>query len=696
MSILIIALAAVSAAPDAPRVIAELPRPPTIMVDAEDRFYLVEGGRVLRVGNDIEQRFQFGAPPGLAPVGYRVVVNRSGIVAALVSSRATKCDKNNNCSVTSHYAVTRCLPSGDCAMSAPAFQWKYSTKDGSGSRALGVGLSVDGKIGIGVERTRCSADNKCTTETIWQCDGKPCTAEAVRAMQESNLPTPPIARPDCRTKGSFDVGSFVMAADGRRVDIDASAQYVKRCGIDTKGRPHIVFHDPRSETLSHAWLSPSGKAEVEVLDAPESGIENAVAYLPDGRLVVFGYAYRNSFNKGLRATVVDPATEIDNSFWVDRSRDGNPGWGVVAAASSNGRILVAYKKDGRQGATKVLLYASLEAMLAHQVAEAEGWEALHRDFFVLGGVGALYPIWFARSLQPSTADDGVPGERIFDASYDLVSTPITSARLEARYGDLSFGITYLRSFINDQIEDAAGEVASEAFDWLIGSIGWDRLLFYHDVRLGVTLGRLRGRFTDDNGNADARLFDSNYQRYQLTLLNKYRFRYGLSYQTYDFHIPIYVYTAAANSRDYAFTESFTSDVKFHEGTFTLGYSRLDYAAKFENEVIDWFLDFDVGVGFSIADLQGAQTSTQEDIDTALALMLTFNVEIGVLLYRRFYSMYGLGLFARLGYKADGDFTGDSARPGPRDEDSIDSSDVSARYNRILIRHGPFIDLGIVF
>ena len=689
------------------QIVAQMDRPPPILVDAEDRFYMVQGRLVHRVTNRVDKIFRLPVPRGFSVRSTDVNVNRSGVIGALVSSSFTKCDKQGNCTTTNRYARVRCEPEGDCR-EIDHLQYVEPPKSKNSSSGLSSAVSVDGEVGFGVSRTTCNAKNKCSTSEIWRCGNRTCSADEVAKMRESNLPKPPLARPDCSSGLlSLSVGRFVVAGQGgarsssakRVIEVEGSAQYTKTCAVDYRGRPHITYHDPTSETLYHAWLPRRDLAQAEVveIDGPESGIANAMAFLPDGRTVVFGYAYRNAFNKGLRAAILDADGQPVTFFWVDRSRDGNPGWGVTAAGSSRGRILVAYQNDGKSSLAQVRLYESAQALEEGQVDEAFGWEANYRDFFVLGGAGALYPFWFVSSARPKVDEDGVAADRIFDADYDLLSSPITSARLEARIGDFSFGLTYLRSFINEQIEDGAGEVASEAFDWITGTIGWERLVFYHDVRLGVAVGRLRGRFKDNNGIAPDRIFDSDYQRYELTLLNKYRIRYGLAYQTYDFHIPIYVYAAPAGVRDYTFQESFTSDVRFHEGMFTLGYSRLDYAAKFETSVADWFLDFDVGVGFSLADLRGPTRQVAgENIDTTTAFMVTFNAEIGYMVYRRFYSMYGFGLFARAAYKAQGDFTGSTSRPDPREDDNVDDASVLARYNRFLIRHGPFIDVGLVF
>jgi hypothetical protein len=471
--------------------------------------------------------------------------------------------------------------------------------------------------------------------------------------------------------------------------------YQKTCKLDRLGRPHLVFHDPSSKSTTHAWLpARAQKPEAVTLFNRESGIYNAAAALPDGGVVVFAYAYKNPFNKGLVAAVLDRQGKDVDSFYVTRSVDDNPGWNVLAASSSSGRILLAYHGDARKKNAVVTLYDSWKAIRKHAPPEPKGWEQSYRNFFFLGGVGVFYPFWHVTSLKPSKED--VPADRIFSADYSMSSTLVNSFKVEGRWGDFSFGLAYLRAFIGDELEDAGGGLAAEAFDYLAGQIGWDRLVFYHDVRIEGAFSRVRGLFRDASGRGQDAIFSSDFTRIQLTLLNAYRIRYGLFYQSYDFHIPIYAYRARAGQAAYQFADSFSSDVRFHDIGLTIGYSRLDYAAKYENQVLDWYVDGDVGVGISLADLAQPRVVAGEEIGLVPTFMIPFNLEVGVLAYKRWHGLYGFGGYVRLGYKLSGNFTGLAGKPSDRDDDDRDDDDVTARYNRIALRHGPYIDIGLVF
>lgn len=664
--------------------------PRAVLTDGHDRLYLDFVDRVQVVEAGPGESLRVPVPDRFGLVGTRIRVNREGQLAVLVYAQRTE-----NEVITRRFAAHRCRIGEGCE-ALQQITYRDSTERVSRASMLGLGISPDGKLGFGVSHTVCPKKGECKTDVTWRCGGSACSAASVRDLQEANLPTPPIARPVCPASGlGLVVGHFELPT-GRTREVPGEAMYDKRCRIDAQGRPHIVYHDPAAKAFLHAWMTDAdAPPSIAPLDGPESGAANALAVLPDGGLLALGYAYRNPFNKGIMAHHLGPDGLLVESFWLARDKDGNPGRKIAAAASSAGRVLVVYQVDGLAAEAQARLYGSVAGTSLAAVPEAEGWEAEYQDHFFLAGGGATYPFWLALSIAPD-AEDGVPADKVFDAKYELASTPVLAFRGEGRYGDFNLGVTYLTSILGDQIEDAAGEIAREAFDWITGTIGWDRLLFYQDVRLEGMFGRMRGRFSDDNGFAPPQVFDSDYRRFTLTLLNAWRIRYGVFYQSYDFHIPVYVWNAPSGSAGYDFVDSFSANVGFHDVGVTVGYSRLDYAAKFEHEVFDWFVDFDAGLGLSFGALEETRMVGGQDISVLTAFMFDFDVEVGLLAYKRFYGLRGFGVFARGGYRAAGDWTGKPGRPDDRKEDDRDSSDTTARFHRFLLQHGPFVDVGLVF
>ena len=667
--------------------------PQAIHSDGQDRFYLAYRGQVLRVDHRVDGVYRFDRHIGNQWLrDMRTAVNREGVVGVVLHLRARRC--NHGCSA--RLVGLTCEKPGLCRVVRTV-----GLRAGRGvtNRLRGeIGLNPAGELGFGLDQTVCSRSKKrsrCSSTTTWYCPGGRCNRPRVLDLADANREVPPLARPECAGANiRLRTGAFVGARG--RVEVPGPAMYHKTCLIDRAGRPHIIFHDPSEKGIRHAWLPNTGaKVENELVDGPESGIYNAAAALPDGRLAIFAYTYRNAFNKGVTAVLLDRAGKEVDRYMVARARDENPGWGLRAAASPGGRILLAYHADARDKRPVVTVYDSTAQMKRYALPEPNGWERDYQNYFFLAGAGGFYPLWFFRSATPDDKD-GVPQNKIYKPRYDVESTLVNSFKFEGRYESLNLALTYMRGFINDAIEDAAGEVASTAFDKLMGSIGWDRLIFYHDLRLGAAYSRIRGRYRDANGFDADQVFDSDYTRFTATLLNAYRIRYGLFYQTYDFYIPVYVYRAAAGSTSYRFADSFGSGVRFHDVGVTIGYSRLDYAAKYENQVFDWFVDVDAGIGVSVGKLADARQVAGEQVGSAVSFMLPFNVELGLLAYKRFYALHGFGGYARVAYKLEGNYTGSVGKPDDRDSDKADDADVTARFNRFELRHGPYLDVGLVF
>ena len=83
------------------------------------------------------------------------------------------------------------------------------------------------------------------------------------------------------------------------------------------------------------------------------------------------------------------------------------------------------------------------------------------------------------------------------------------------------------------------------------------------------------------------------------------------------------------------------------------------------------------------------------LDKANALMMPFDVEIGGILLRRNERMRGAGFYTRLGYRAEGSLAGTSGPPG-EEEEAAEEARTFVGYDRFELRHGPFLDAGVVF
>ena len=119
--------------------------------------------------------------------------------------------------------------------------------------------------------------------------------------------------------------------------------------------------------------------------------------------MAFHCFYRNSYHKGVRATVwedgmADPVWTGD----IFASRDLNPGRRFLVAATPQGRIAAAWPNDARkkkEGWT-IRTWDHPGQLQQDEVAAPDGWEAKHKNWFVMAGAGAGYAMWNFSSPGP--------------------------------------------------------------------------------------------------------------------------------------------------------------------------------------------------------------------------------------------------------------------------------------------------------
>ena len=267
---------------------------------------------------------------------------------------------------------------------------------------------------------------------------------------------------------------------------------------------------------------------------------------------------------------------------------------------------------------------------------------------------------------------------------------------EARIGSLNLGLSYTSNLLADVVESNAGVGARRAFEVLNGFVGYDDLVWGHDVRVAVSRAKLEGVYTDDNNPGSSRSLKSELYEFDIGLLNQMRFRYGFTFRHYNLMQPVYVYYAPEGSEDYVFRGSDTVGSKVYRAALYLNYSKLDYLSKYETE----FSGFDIGGTLAIG--LGLSTWTQRTIggyDTSGTIQPAgrIGIHLGYLLYKRFYAAHGIGLFMKAGYRFQADAHGFSAgTPGDRDEDDLDSSQYEVKAVHYQFEQGPFLNFGFVY
>ena len=129
-----------------------------------------------------------------------------------------------------------------------------------------------------------------------------------------------------------------------------------------------------------------------------------------------------------------------------------------------------------------------------------------------------------------------------------------------------------------------------------------------------------------------------------------------------------------------------------------------------------FFDFDVGLGFSTAKLRDsvslspsvaifdeedplAEETVESDdgysFDSGMAFMVPFNFEVGLISMRRSYNLRGLGIFFRGGYRIEGNYAYTGSKSASSSQGAAEEK-LELGYERMEIRHAPFVMLGSVF
>ncbi len=657
-----------------------------IYTDSKNRFYADFGNTVYRITDEVDKEFSFFSPAeGFSAVSHQTSVAPSGVIYSMIRGRKTVYNKKGKVSKR-YYRVDfqKCLENGECINRKIA---SWSRSEGQKNYTKYSVKFIIGEKGTplySVSEIRCRHKKGCRTiNTEFFCDESSCNQQTMNEILQSERKVIPV----CRYGES---GVEIICANKKRKFYRIVLYDVTRF-YDSRGIPHIFFQNKNDKSFSHATVT-NGQIKEEKIDMPESGFSNAAAALPEGEIVAFSYFYRNPFYKGVLATFINRNGDKEQHV-VHRERDANPGWGLKAAATSRGRVMLSYKKDGRKSERVYRIFRNKEAVAEAALDEPEGWERDYRNFFFMGGGGIMYSFWHITSARPSSED--VPGDRIIKPDYNLADSLINEFSVEGRYGSFSLALTYLKSFISDKIEATAGKKAATSFDFLAGSIGFDKLFLGLDLRVSGKYGKIKGGYRDKAGLDSPAIFDSDYRFLSLSLLDAYRLRYSVFYQNYDFHIPVYAYKVEDGKKSFSFSDSFGAGVRFHDVGFTFGYSRLDYAVKYENKVFDWFVAGDIGIGLSIASLEKSRKVEDENISRVFTFMFPFNLEGGIIWYKRWHRIYGTGIYSKIGYRVNGNFTGFNSKPDDL-EDPVSGGFIHTSFQRTEIRHGPFLSLGFVF
>lgn len=135
---------------------------------------------------------------------------------------------------------------------------------------------------------------------------------------------------------------------------------------------------------------------------------------------------------------------------------------------------------------------------------------------------------------------------------------------------------------------------------------------------------------------------------------------------------------------------------YHNIDLLLGYSKLDYLAKYENSYFGPIADITLAGGLGIGTFDAIVPPTGK-ISDDLTFHFRGNLQLGWLWTNRFRALAGLGFYIRPTYALEGcSLTGSLSRPDDRKSDAVDNDDTRATFELLSLRHGPWLDAGIVW
>lgn len=702
-------------------------KPATLQADDLDRFYLDYGQRVIRWTTEQDRVFTYEIPPEWGASFEHYVAPKDGTIHSLQRLSQSQCiDKECTRTRTTYRVVKwRCPATGECRSSQLASWSRTTGQKGGTSYSFRLKVTEQGTPLLRTTR-RQSNGEKSTSTTTYLCGKKNCERDQWRDQYFEEMDVVPTYR--ITENGDHLYGPGLKAKRTKLADklLEAMANVDKRAVYDRTGTAHIFRYNGGTKSFVRLRVDDSsGEPTVreDLIDSAEAGASNAAVRVGEG-LITFHYFYRNSYYKGVRATWFPdgsgaPAWQID----IDQGQDVNPGWKLEAAATKQGRVLVGYLSDPKAKDAQYLLrlFDSKDAIAEVALPEPTDWTAKKKLITGMAGVGTAWQMWQLGSATPDDEEfDDIelfdPDLFLMDASYEVSPAWMAEATIMARIGRFSLGASYGQQLLTGALEDAG--LSGGQINRLFGVLGVDQIFKYHDIRLNFRQSRVDTRTTIEPRELDTfpvALLDLGfapiqpieedinwqYTRTDVYLLNTWRVRYGVMVQLQTMYLPIYGYTIQEGDTEWSFAGGGPSLANLSDVAITVGYSQLDYAAKYENNVGKFFLDGDVGIGVTTANLLDDVTllvpegDDVEEVDRASDLLLMGQAEAGYLLQRRSKKLRGLGVWARGGYRVEGFSNGSAAFPGEEDE-PVEEDNTRVSFSRYELRHGPFVQGGLVF
>ena len=669
-------------------------KPNLVLVDGKDRFYLAYGKMIYVVGQRIENKIKVINKPH--SLNYHYQVNRAGNLRALFSTKRKIKE------------ATKTKPA--------EWEVRHYIKIYEGRRSRVRELPQR----LGIRESKIGRDDRwylwlhAEPLGIRKLDDYYIDGDKVgRVEYESNRKRNLRPKSGIETERSpSEPNELALSKNGYPLRAKkARSRYQTSMVWDQSEAPHLFYHNRKSRSFVHRFYDPAQNQVVDqVLDQAESGLEN-LALTQGNEIWTLHYFYRDSFNKGLLATVMGPRGRIKRQFVVDASAKRNSGWDLAGARSSRGRVFLTFVSDQKEQTRHFLILNNLrdiERELAANMkqtghplgrghAQGASREEIAQALVSHRQERASFELYLGAGLQQLTTIITVPlpdeADTPYQPEYQVAGNLLNLFEMEGRVGSTSFGIQATKKLIQEEsgAEDKAGNLTH-----LSGQLGWEKLFFDYDVKFSTRQMSTEIRFQDHSDQIEPFRFQHRFTEYKVALLPLKRHQFGVIYQEYNFYQPVYLYLKPEGELSYQLAGQAFGKLDVSNTMLFYGYSTSDYMTRYETEGSDWYMDGQIHGGFSTATFEETSGNGQGITPRQNTGVFGLQAELGWLLYSRFAALNGAGGFVKLAYRADwAQIGGNNDRPSDADEPS-DKDDYIYGYSRREIHHGPLVMINLSF
>lgn len=437
------------------------------------------------------------------------------------------------------------------------------------------------------------------------------------------------------------------------------------------------------------WLSNGRQWQNTTLRLAQHGDRRGVLAahpLPDGETVGAVYRYVNVFNKGIHLIRSDYGGDQGTSAPVYLAHERNVGWDPEIFLTGG-----SYRIAARDSTRGKRVQVDVPRNEVNEVSRPDPDHFLPQENFVtlFAGTGFMVQNWKAQS---EVSENEVMHTKV---DYQMDKSLLWSSYFQARVRNTRLALTYLKEVAGDKVEGAAGETASEAMEYLIGTIDFEGLFSKSSsLRLAFRRSKTQGlaRIKQD-GSEEYESFTVRYTQTGLYQVKERGTYWGGEYTEYK--LPSAV-GFSDQSKDIVYSD-YDPDMGFRKLSLVFGYDSQAYCKRYETDYFNWYWSGKAGFGLGKADISGevkqdAKTETGKD-KVNLPLFMAFDgmLETGLIWQKRYLAARGFGFQFLAGYRANGTYLGSG-----QGEESEGMEDLTLELSRYDIWHGPFVRFNVIF